>query len=87
MKASMQNELDVFVCHAGEQKQDFVNDLFKHLTEVHGLRVFVDEHSLEVADDARAQVLRSLDAATVGMLLEFLTASTMLCERFCRPLT
>ena len=62
----MQRKPDVIICHAGEQKLDFVDYMHKHLTEIHGLSVFVDEHSLKVADQARIKMQQSLDAATVG---------------------
>jgi hypothetical protein len=68
--ATMQSKPDVFICHAGEQKQDFVDYMYTHLTNIHGLCVFVDEHSLKVGAHARVQMPHSLDAATVGALLE-----------------
>ena len=67
--ATTRSKLDVFICHAGEEKQDFVDYLYTHLKEIHGLSVFVDEHSLKVANHARIQMEEKLDAATVGVFI------------------
>ena len=64
--ATTQSKPDVFICHAGEQKSEIVDLMDKHLTLIHGLSVFVDEHSLQVAAHARVQMAQALDAATVA---------------------
>ena len=56
MTATMQRKPDVFICHAGEQKPEMVDLMYSHLKYIHGLSVFVDEHSLRPADHARVQM-------------------------------
>ena len=76
--ATTQSKPDVFICHAGQQKQNFVDYVYTHLTNMHNLSVFVDEHSLKVATHARIQMPQSLDAATVGVISTLLIASLLL---------
>ena len=63
---------DIFVCHAGEEKP-FARLLRSSLQEL-GLRCFVDEEDLRVADNAQ----RAMDAA----LRRTHIAVVLLCEEF-----
>ena len=62
----MGSTVDVFIAHAGEQKQGFVDVLRVLLQQVHRLNVFVDEHSLAVGEHAREQMRDKLATAAVG---------------------
>jgi hypothetical protein len=62
--------VDVFICHAGEQKKDFVDTLRTLLKDVHKLSVFLDEHNLLVGDHARDKMRDSLETASVGKQVE-----------------
>lgn len=56
----------VFIAHAGEQKQSFVDVLRVLLRDVHALDVFVDEWSLLPNDDALDVIQENLRSAAVG---------------------
>jgi hypothetical protein len=58
--------VDVFICHAGEQKKDFVDTVRTLLKDVHKLNVFLDEHSLLIGDHARDKMHEGLESAFVG---------------------
>lgn len=64
-----QRRQDVFICHAGEQKLEFADLLHTWLTRVHQLRVFMDEHSLQIGCHAPSTMLQELRSAHVGVRL------------------
>jgi hypothetical protein len=59
---------DVFVCHASEDKADFVNDLVKALCE-RGLRVWFDAVQVTLGDDFRRAMERGLLGARFGVVV------------------
>ena len=70
----------VFIAHAGEQKQGFVDLLRVLLRDVHHLTVFVDEWSLRPNDDAPDIICQNLRTAAVG---EGDTILMLLCMVYC----
>ena len=57
---------DVFICHSGTEKKEFVDVLRILLQKLHKLKVFVDEWGLEYNDDAPAVMQQRLETAAVG---------------------
>ena len=64
----------VFIAHAGEQKQSFVDVLRVLLRDVHALDVFVDEWSLHPNNDALDVIKENLHTAPVGKGMQMLSA-------------
>ena len=59
---------DVFVCHASEDKDDFVRPLARKL-EAHGLKVWFDEFTLTVGDSLRRSIDRGLAGSRFGVVV------------------
>ncbi len=59
---------DVFICHASEDKEEFVRPLAEALRH-RGLRVWYDEFSLEVGDSLRQAVDRGLNKSRFGIVV------------------
>ena len=59
---------DVFVCHASEDKDDFVRPLARGL-ETHGLKVWFDEFTLTVGDSLRRSIDRGLAGSRFGVVV------------------
>jgi TIR domain len=61
-------EWDVFVCHASEDKDDFVRPLAQGL-EAHGLKVWFDEFTLTVGDSLRRSIDHGLASSGFGIVV------------------
>jgi hypothetical protein len=59
---------DVFVCHASEDKDNFVRPLARGL-ETHGLKVWFDEFTLTVGDSLRRSIDRGLAGSRFGVVV------------------
>jgi TIR domain len=59
---------DVFVCHASEDKDDFVRPLARGL-ETRGLKVWFDEFTLTVGDSLRRSIDRGLAGSRFGVVV------------------
>jgi len=59
---------DVFICHASEDKDDFVRPLAKQL-EKHHLAVWYDEFSLSVGDSLRQSIDQGLAKSRFGIVV------------------
>ena len=62
------DEWDVFISHASEDKDDFVRPLAEGL-EQHGLRVWFDESTLKVGDSLRRSIDRGLGHSKFGIVV------------------
>ena len=63
------NELyDIFICHASEDKEDFVRQLAEALRSA-GLKVWYDEFSLGLGDSIRENIDRGLAASRYGVVV------------------
>ena len=61
-------EWDVFISHAGEDKEDFVRPLAEGLTAL-GLRVWYDEFTLKVGDRLRESIDHGLGQSRFGIVI------------------
>ena len=61
-------EWDVFISHASEDKNDFVDPLAEALQR-HGLRVWYDDFALEVGDSLRRSIDRGLAHSKFGVVV------------------
>jgi hypothetical protein len=61
-------EWDVFICHASEDKKEFVRPLAKALTEA-GLKVWYDEMTLKLGDSLRRSIDRGLTCSMYGVVV------------------
>ena len=61
-------EWDVFICHASEDKEDFVRSLAEGL-EARGLRVWFDEFKLTVGDSLRRSIDLGLSKSRFGVVV------------------
>ena len=59
---------DVFICHASEDKDDFVRPLAEQLRKSH-LEVWYDEFSLRVGDSLRESIDKGLAKSRFGMVV------------------
>ena len=59
---------DFFICHASEDKEDFVRDLAESLREKQA-RVWYDEFTLDVGDSLRREIDRGLSASRFGIVV------------------
>lgn len=59
---------DVFICHASEDKDDFVRPLAEALRELH-IEVWYDEFSLRVGDSLRQAIDRGLANSRFGIVV------------------
>ena len=66
--ATTSKRYDAFLCHASEDKEEFVRPLVRHLREL-GLRVWYDEHTLEPGDRLRRSIDRGLSQSRYGVVI------------------
>ena len=59
---------DVFICHASEDKDDFVRPLAEQLRENH-VEVWYDEFSLKVGDSLRRSIDIGLSKSRYGIVV------------------
>ena len=59
---------DVFICHASEDKDEFVRPLAEALRS-HHLEVWYDEFTLEIGDSLREAIDRGLAASRYGIVV------------------
>ena len=59
---------DVFICHASDDKDEFVRPLAKALRS-HHLEVWYDEFALDVGDSLREAIDRGLAASRYGIVV------------------
>ena len=59
---------DAFICHASEDKDDFVRPLAEALIQK-GLRIWFDEFTLKVGDRLRQSIDRGLAGSTYGIVI------------------
>lgn len=59
---------DVFICHASEDKEEFVRPLAERLKEKH-VEVWYDEFSLKVGDSLRRSIDRGLSKSRFGIVV------------------
>jgi len=64
----MNNNYDVFISHASEDKDDIVRNLATHLTNL-GYRVWYDEFSLSVGDGLRRSIDLGLSHSRYGIII------------------
>ncbi len=65
---SSQYEWDVFICHAGEDKDAVARPLAEELIE-RGLRVWLDEHQLTLGDSLRRRIDCGLARSRYGLVI------------------
>lgn len=65
---TLRTEWDVFICHASEDKDDFVRPLAEALVQ-RGLRVWYDEFTMRVGDRLRQSIDRGLAGSTYGIIV------------------
>lgn len=61
-------EFDAFVSHASEDKDEFVRPLAQRLTAL-GVRIWYDEHELQVGDSLREAIERGLARSSYGIVV------------------
>lgn len=61
-------EWDVFICHASEDKEDFVRPLAEGL-QAHGLKIWYDDFTLTVGDSLRRSIDRGLAHSKFGVVV------------------
>jgi hypothetical protein len=66
--AGLGKKWDIFVCHASEDKEDFVRPLSAALRES-GLSVWYDEFSLTVGDSLRSKIDEGLSNSRYGIVV------------------
>jgi hypothetical protein len=66
--AQMQKEYDVFICHASEDKADFVDDLAAELKN-RGIRVWYDRFRLSIGDSLRESIEDGLRSSRYGIVV------------------
>lgn len=59
---------DAFICHASEDKDDFVRPLAEALAQFH-LHIWYDEFSLSVGDSLRRAIDQGLSKSTFGIVV------------------
>jgi len=59
---------DLFICHAGEDKEDFVRPLARRLREEH-MEVWYDEFALTVGDSLTQAIDRGLARSRYGVVV------------------
>lgn len=62
------NDYDVFISHASEDKEDFVRD-FARCLQQHGLKVWYDESTLRVGDSLRRSIDNGLKNSRYGIVV------------------
>ncbi|MDO4556612.1 MAG: toll/interleukin-1 receptor domain-containing protein, partial [Lachnospiraceae bacterium] len=68
VKGVKKNMWDVFICHASEDKKEFVNPLAKNLVHF-GVKVWYDEFELKVGDSLTASIERGLRESRYGIVI------------------
>lgn len=63
---SRDKEFDVFICHASEDKEEFVRPLATEL-KARGLNVWYDEFQLEIGDNIRESIDQGLTSSRYGI--------------------
>jgi hypothetical protein len=66
--AGLGKQWDVFVCHASEDKEDFVRPLAKALAQS-GLLVWYDEFTLKIGDSLRRKIDEGLAHSRYGLIV------------------
>ncbi len=61
-------DYDVFICHASEDKQEFVDPLAKSLEEA-GLKVWYDRFVLKLGDDIAEKIDQGLANSRYGVVV------------------
>jgi len=61
-------EFDAFISHASEDKDEFVRPLAQRLTAL-GIRIWYDEHELQVGDSLREAIERGLAHSNYGIVV------------------
>ena len=64
----MEMEWDVFICHANEDKEDFVRSFAESLRDA-GLKVWYDEFSLKAGDRLRRSIDEGLKRSSYGIVV------------------
>ncbi|MDT0651300.1 toll/interleukin-1 receptor domain-containing protein [Autumnicola edwardsiae] len=59
---------DVFICHASEDKEDFVRPLAKLLQQQH-IEVWYDEFSLKIGDSLTQKIDEGLSNSSFGIVV------------------
>jgi hypothetical protein len=59
---------DVFICHASEDKDEFVRELANELIK-NGIGVWYDEYSLKLGDSLRRKIDEGLINAKYGIIV------------------
>ena len=62
------SDWDLFVCHAREDKDDFVRPLV-HKLRLKGLKVWYDEYSLKLGDSLQTSINRGLSQSRYGLVV------------------
>jgi hypothetical protein len=62
------SKVDVFICHASEDKESFARRLAEELVK-HGLSVWYDEFSLKLGDSLRRSIDTGLTSARYGIVV------------------
>jgi CheY-like chemotaxis protein len=67
-KSAPDHEFDAFISHASEDKDEFVRPLTQSLTSL-GVRIWYDEHQLQVGDSLRDAIERGLALSSYGIVV------------------
>ena len=67
-QSRLDREFDAFISHASEDKQGFVRPPAQHLTAL-GVRIWYDEHVLQVGDSLREGIERGLAHSSYGIVV------------------
>lgn len=65
---NLRKEIDLFICHATEDKDDFVRPLASTLIGL-GINVWYDEYSLKVGDSLRSSIDEGLSQSRYGLVI------------------
>lgn len=66
--ASLDNEFDVFISHASEDKEDFVEPLYKILAE-YGISIFYDKDSIDWGDSIPTKIDKGILHSKICLLI------------------
>jgi len=66
--AKMAKQYDVFICHASDDKEDFVRPLATALRDL-GASVWYDEFSLEIGDSISQKIDKGIANSRFGIVL------------------
>lgn len=61
-------QFDAFISHASEDKDEFVRPLAQRLSKS-GIRIWYDEHELQVGDSLREAIERGLSRSNYGIVV------------------